>query len=107
MLGTEERFLNVTTDKPDIFERAGYDAKWVIIIASYPSALDYSWRKDDIEIGRSPTDEKYQMERKGATLVLKIMNASIKDGGSYKLVVRHRDFADHIKTLELNLTVLG
>ncbi|XP_021947889.1 platelet-derived growth factor receptor beta isoform X3 [Folsomia candida] len=105
--GSEERFLNVTTDKTDIEERGGFDAKWVINISSYPTALDFTWRKvNSGEIGRDPDDPKYQIDRKGPLVVLKILNASLKDSGAYQFLVRLRDFSDVFKTLELRLTVL-
>lgn len=108
LTGSEERFLNVTTDKTDIEERGGFDAKWVINISSYPTALDFTWRKvNSGEIGRDPDDPKYQIDRKGPLVVLKILNASLKDSGAYQFLVRLRDFSDVFKTLELRLTVLG
>lgn len=104
--GSEERFLNVTTANTDITEHVGRDAVWVIHISSYPTSLDYVWKKSTgEEIGRS--NPKYQIKQKGSTLSLKILNASLRDGGSYQFIVRLKEFGDIVKTLDLNLTVLG
>lgn len=104
----EERFLNVSTELANIQERAELDAKWVINVSSYPTAIDYAWLdKRGTEIGRSGGDAKYKVIRDGDFIFLKIVRISLQDSGKYKFIVKLKEHPDDMRELDMNLTVLG